>query len=164
MTPSDIVVTPSGARFGGRRYPCSIGRGGVTDRKVEGDMATPRGVHHIIGCLFRPDRIARPNMWAEPIFPGDEWSDDITDPEYNSRVRAPHGFGHEELRLPGPLYDLVLLTDWNWPECIPGRGSAIFIHRWRKPRHPTAGCVAFDPLDLRDVVARIEPTTRLIVT
>ena len=38
--------------------------------------------------------------------------------------------------------DLVLITDWNWPYSVPGRGSAIFIHRWRRPCAPTAGCVA----------------------
>jgi L,D-peptidoglycan transpeptidase YkuD (ErfK/YbiS/YcfS/YnhG family) len=147
----------------GRRFPCTIGRGGLSTRKREGDGATPVGVHGIVGMLYRPDRIARPADWALPIRPGDLWSDDVRDPDYNLMVRAPHPFGHERLRRADPLYDLVILTDWNWPQAVKGRGSAIFIHRWRKPGHPTAGCIGLAPEDLRWIAARIRYETRLIV-
>ena len=39
---------------------------------------------------------------------------------------------NERLRRADPLYDLVILTDWNWPSAERGRGSAIFMHRWRR--------------------------------
>ena len=154
-----ITVTPMGALFRGRRFPCTIGRGGLVapEAKREGDGATPTGEHRIIGMLYRPDRIARPAAWAEPILPGDLWSDDGADPMYNQWVRAPHGFSHEKLRRADPLYDLVLLTDWNYPLAEAGRGSAIFLHRWRRPCYPTAGCVAFAPRDLAWIAARIAP-------
>ena len=163
MKSSDLVVGPTGLRFLGRRFACTIGSGGVTHRKREGDGATPRGLHRIVGMLYRPDRMARPADWALPIRPRDLWSDDIKDPDYNMMVRAPHGFGHEVLRRADPLYDLVILTDWNWPYAVKGRGSAIFIHRWRKPGHPTAGCVGLDPLALRWIARRIRYDTRLVV-
>lgn len=163
---TDLVVTRWGARFMGRRLPCSIGRGGITDAKREGDGATPRGVHRIAGLLYRPDRVAASQLpdWAVPVSPSDLWSDDPRDPDYNLMVRAPHPFGHERLSRPDPLYDVILLTDWNWPEAVPGRGSAIFIHTWRRPRWPTAGCVAFSRPDLVWIVNRILPGTRLVVT
>lgn len=164
MTPADLVVTRRGVRFLGRRFPCSVGRGGVTGDKREGDGATPMGTHRIVGCLYRPDRINRPNGWATAIRPGDCWSDDIRDPAYNHLVRAPSEFSHERMRRADPLYDLVLLSDWNWPVAKPGLGSAIFLHRWRKPGHPTEGCVAFANTHLRWIAAQIIPGTRLIVT
>lgn len=133
------------------------------DRKREGDGATPRGVHRIVGMLYRPDRIAPPVDWAVPILPGDLWSDGVDDPDYNHMVRAPHPFSHEALRRADPLYDLVLITDWNWPHAKAGRGSAIFLHRWRRPGYPTAGCVAFAPQDLLWIARRLRPETRLIV-
>lgn len=133
------------------------------DRKREGDGATPRGVHRIVGMLYRPDRIAPPVDWAVPILPGDLWSDGVDDPDYNHMVRAPHPFSHEALRRADPLYDLVLITDWNWPHAKAGRGSAIFLHRWRRPGYPTAGCVAFAPRDLLWIARRLRPETRLIV-
>lgn len=165
MTPADLVVTPTGCRFLGRRFACTLGRGGVVDadRKREGDGATPRGVHRIVGMLYRPDRIAPPVDWAVPILPGDLWSDGVDDPDYNHMVRAPHPFSHEALRRADPLYDLVLITDWNWPHAKAGRGSAIFLHRWRRPGYPTAGCVAFAPQDLLWIACRLRPETRLIV-
>lgn len=162
---TDLVVTRWGARFAGRRFPCAIGRGGVTRNKREGDGATPIGTHRIVGMLYRPDRIAASALpdWALPIGPDDLWSDDIRDPDYNLMVRAPHPFSHEALRRPDPLYDLILITDWNWPYSVPGRGSAIFLHRWRKPRHPTAGCVAFDPGDLLWIAHKLRHSTRVVI-
>lgn len=163
MTSCDMVLTPMGLRFGGRLFPCSIGKGGITGRKREGDGATPRGVHHIVGMLYRPDRMARPNRWALAIGPRDLWSDDIRDPAYNHQVRMPHGFSHESLRRGDPLYDLVLLTDWNWPDATPGRGSAIFVHQWRRPRYPTEGCIAMRRDHLRWIASHLSIQTRLIV-
>jgi L,D-peptidoglycan transpeptidase YkuD (ErfK/YbiS/YcfS/YnhG family) len=78
-------------------------------------------------------------------------------------VRAPHPWGHERLQRPDPLYDLVLITDWNWPRAVPGEGSAIFVHAWRRPRLPTAGCVAFARHDLLWIARRIRHQTRLII-
>lgn len=160
-----MVVTRWGVRFMGRRLPCVIGRGGIVppEDKREGDGATPAGEHRIVGMLYRPDRIADAPRWAEPIGPMDLWSDDCADPDYNQWVRAPHGFSHERLRRADPLYDLVLLTDWNWPLALPGRGSAIFLHRWRRPHYPTAGCVGFAPRDLMWIAGQIRPGTRMIV-
>jgi L,D-peptidoglycan transpeptidase YkuD (ErfK/YbiS/YcfS/YnhG family) len=131
--------------------------------KREGDGATPCGIHRIAGILYRPDRIAPPSRWAIPIGPGDLWSDDVADPDYNHMVRFPHGFSHERLRRADPLYDLVVLTDWNWPDARPGRGSAIFLHQWRRPGYPTEGCIAFRRDHLAWIAARVTPQTRLIV-
>lgn len=158
-----MVLTPRGLRFAGRHFPCTIGRGGVRTDKAEGDGATPRGAHRIAGLLYRPDRMARPAPWALAIGPRDLWSDDPADPAYNRMVRAPHDFGHERLRRADPLYDLVLLTDWNWPRAQAGKGSAIFIHQWRRPGYPTEGCIALARADLHWIAARTAPGTPLLV-
>ncbi|NIZ61865.1 hypothetical protein DL239_12865 [Sedimentitalea sp. CY04] len=158
-----MVLTPNGVRFGGRRLPCSIGKGGLTYDKCEGDGATPVGTHRIVGMYYRPDRILRPADWARPIGPGDLWSDDVNDIAYNHHVRAPYDFSHEHLRRADPLYDLVLVMDWNWPNAQPGKGSAIFIHQWRRPGYPTEGCIAFSRSDLHWLAARVQPGTRVIV-
>lgn len=164
MKPDDLVLTPRGLRFQGQIFPCTIGRTGVTGHKKEGDGATPRGYHKIVGMLYRPDRMAAPTHWAVPIGPQDLWSDDATHQDYNMMVRAPYEYSHEKLRRSDPLYDLILLTDWNWPYAIKGRGSAIFIHQYRRPGFPTEGCIALSRADLRNIAARITIKTRLIVT
>lgn len=157
------MVTPTGARFLGRRFPCTLGRSGTTADKREGDGATPRGTLRILGGFYRPDRLTRVPGWLRPIGPRDLWSDDPADPCYNHPVRAPHGFSHEALRRADPQYDLVLYTDWNFPQAVPGCGSAIFVHIWRRPGAPTAGCVAFAREDLLWIARRIVPGCRLVV-
>jgi L,D-peptidoglycan transpeptidase YkuD (ErfK/YbiS/YcfS/YnhG family) len=163
VTPDDLVLTPRGVRFQGQLYPCTIGKSGITRNKREGDKATPAGIHRIVGMLYRPDRIPAPVPWAMPIGPRDLWSDDGTQGDYNSLVQAPYPHSHEVLRRADPLYDLVILTDWNWPDAVAGRGSAIFIHQQRRPGYPTEGCVAFSRAHLHQIAARLTRYSRLIV-
>lgn len=163
MTPDDLVLTPRGVRFQGQLYPCTIGKTGITRNKREGDKATPAGIHRIVGMLYRPDRIPAPVPWAMPIGPRNLWSDDGTQGDYNSLVQAPYPHSHEVLRRADPLYDLVILTDWNWPDAVAGRGSAIFIHQQRRPGYPTEGCVAFSRAHLHQIAVRLTRHSRLIV-
>ena len=163
----DLVLVPRGPwggtlRLGRWRVPCTIGRGGVRADKREGDGATPAGSHRITGLLWRADRMTRPAPWARPIGPSELWCDEPGHPSYNRLVRTPFDASAERLRRADRLYDLVLLTDWN-ADGVPERGSAIFVHRWRRPGAPTAGCVALAPRDLRRLVHRIGPGTRLVV-
>lgn len=163
MNRHDLVVMPGHVRFLNRRFPCSIGRGGLTGDKREGDGATPRGVHRVLEVLYRADRMAPPVPWARPIGPNDLWSDAPEDAAYNQPVRVPYAPSHEHLRRADPMYDLVLVTDWNYPVATPGKGSAIFIHQWRRPGWPTAGCVAFSRGDLRFITQNLRPGSRLII-
>ena len=78
-------------------------------------------------------------------------------------MRVPYPHSHEVMRRADPMYDIVLVTDWNWPDAAPGRGSAIFLHQWRRPGYPTAGCVAFSREDLCWIAVRVQPGARLVV-
>lgn len=143
--------------------PCTVGRGGLRRDKHEGDGATPIGRHRIVGLLYRPDRLAPPQPWARPILPGDLWCDAAAHAEYNHAVRAPFADSHEAMRRPDPLYDIVLMTDWNWPKARPGAGSAIFLHQWRRPGFPTAGCIAMARRDLVWLAQMVRPGEALCV-
>ena len=159
----DLILTPTGLLYHGRRYPCTIGRGGLSAAKREGDGATPIGRHRIAMTLYRPDRIPAPAPWARPILPGDLWSDASDDASYNQWVRAPYAHSHEVLRRADPLYDLILVTNWNWPNAAPGAGSCIFIHQWRRPGYPTEGCIGLSRGHLHRLAGKITPGTCLIV-
>jgi len=164
---SALVVGPQGrARFAGRVLPCAIGRGGIRRDKREGDGATPVGVWRIEGGYYRADRMARPATALPliPTGPGDGWSDDSGDSAaYNGPVRLPYACSHERMRRGDTLYDLVLVLDHNRHPAVPGAGSAIFVHCWRGPRYPTAGCLAFALADLRWIVERWTPRTRVVI-
>lgn len=158
-----LVVTRQGLRFRGRVYPCTTGRGGIRRDKREGDGATPVGTHRLVAICYRPDRIPVPAPWAQPIRPGDLWSDAADQPGYNHPVRAPYAHSHEVMRRADPLYDLVIVTDWNYPEARPGAGSCIFVHQWRRPGYPTEGCIALRRDHLHAIARAIRPGTRLIL-
>jgi len=159
----DLHVSKWGLKFSGKYFPASIGKNGVTAHKKEGDSKTPNGEHKIVGVLYRPDRLVRPCAWAKAIKLSDIWSDDVNDPCYNLIGKQPHEYSHELLRRPDPLYDIILLTDWNWPVPIRGKGSAIFIHSWRKPRHPTEGCVALAPNHLLWITKRLKTSSKIFI-
>jgi L,D-peptidoglycan transpeptidase YkuD (ErfK/YbiS/YcfS/YnhG family) len=163
VNPTDLVLTRRGVRFQNRYFPCTIGRGGIRTNKAEGDGATPRATLHITGMLYRPDRMTKPAPWAAPIRPGDLWSDASTHADYNQLVRTPYPHSHESLCRADPLYDLILLTDWNWPIATPGKGSAIFLHQWRRPGYATEGCIAFARAHLHQIAARIAPGAAIII-
>ena len=159
----DLILTPSGLRLAGQIFPCVVGKNGVTNLKKEGDRKTPTGQHQIVGMLYRPDRILRPRSWALPIRPRDIWSDDVTDPDYNLLGTTPSFFRHEKLFRSDHLYDLVIITNWNWPYAVKGRGSAIFIHQWRRSGYPTEGCIALSKQNLLRVAKFIDYGSRLMV-
>ncbi|SDX11893.1 L,D-transpeptidase catalytic domain [Albimonas donghaensis] len=160
-----MIVRNRAAFYLGRRFPCVIGRGGLVADKREGDGGTPTGPLRLAALRWRADRGTRPagQLPAKPIGPHDLWSDDPADPRYNHEIRDARGYSHERMRRRDRLYDLVAITDHNWPDANPGRGSAIFVHCWRAPGRPTEGCVAFDPLHLRWILAHWRPWGRIIV-
>ena len=160
----DMILTKMGLRYAGQLWPCTIGKGGLAADKREGGGATPKGVLRIAGLLYRPDRVPPPAPWAEPIRPGDLWSDANGQPDYNHPVRAPYAQSHEALRRGDPLYDVVMITDWNWPEAEAGRGSCIFLHQWRRPGYPTDGCIAFRRDHIWRIAALATPGTRLVIS
>ncbi|PTV94165.1 L,D-peptidoglycan transpeptidase YkuD (ErfK/YbiS/YcfS/YnhG family) [Rhodobacter aestuarii] len=152
-----IRLTPSGLIAFGRRYPVQIGRGGLSRTKQEGDGATPVGRLRVVEMLYRASRLPRPTAWARAIGPQDLWCDAPDHPAYNQLVRAPFAASHERMARPDPLYDIVLVSDWNYPQATPGKGSAIFLHQRRRLCYPTAGCIALRRADLIDFAQRLTP-------
>ncbi|NCO16237.1 MAG: hypothetical protein GW902_03285, partial [Alphaproteobacteria bacterium] len=76
--PCALRVTPQGAVFLGRRFPCEIGRGGIAQTKREGDGATPAGRWRLIALWWRADRLGPPpcRLPRRAIGPRQGWSDD----------------------------------------------------------------------------------------
>ncbi len=160
----DLVISRWSARFMGRTMPCSVGRGGVGVKTREGDGITPLGTFQIDFLWIRPDRISS-NFPLITHHTGlrDQWCEDPASPEYNEPVLSPHAFSTEKLRRSDPLYDIVAVQDYNRNPVVPGKGSAIFLHLWRKPRHPTAGCVAFSRHDLLWILRHWTPQSRVTI-
>lgn len=151
-----LVVRHWGARYRGRSFPVSVGRGGIGSKRGEGDGISPVGRYRLGQVWYRADRLA--GIDGTPLTYDNIWSDDPSDPDYNQPLRGRnHPFSHERLWRGNRLYDLIGVLDYNMDPVVPGRGSAIFLHCWRGPRIPTAGCIAFREPDLRWILSRWRP-------
>ena len=157
----DLLIGKWGAQIKGYHFPCSVGRSGIGKKSHEGDGITPEGTWRLMFFMARGDRL-RINL-SHKINIRDVWSDDPLDPEYNHFRKPINGFSCERLWRPDPVYNLIGVTNFNWPTAVPGVGSAIFLHTWRKPRHPTEGCIAFALKDLSMIFRLWEPRSKLII-
>ncbi len=168
-----IVVKPSPGRatrgqvmLSGATMPCALGRGGVRSRKREGDGATPLGIWPLRSVYYRSDRTRRPvcDVPVSAIQPDAGWCDAVQDRNYNRPVRHPYPASAERLWRDDHLYDLILVIGHNDRPRQRGCGSAIFMHLARPGYKPTEGCIALSQRDMRRVLQRVGPSTRLVIT
>jgi L,D-peptidoglycan transpeptidase YkuD (ErfK/YbiS/YcfS/YnhG family) len=143
----------------------ALGRAGIKADKREGDGGTPRGRFRPLRLWWRADRLPRPRtlLRMRRIGPADAWCENPGDRRYNHAFRRSANDSGDKLMRADHLYDLVIEIDHNTRPRIAGRGSAVFIHVARPGFAPTAGCVALRPNDLKTLVSRIGPNTRIVI-
>jgi L,D-peptidoglycan transpeptidase YkuD (ErfK/YbiS/YcfS/YnhG family) len=152
-------------RAGAWRFPVALGRSGIRADKREGDGGTPRGRFRPLRLWWRADRMARPRsrIPARPIGPADAWCEDPHDRRYNRPFLRSASEPGDRLWRDDNLYDVIIEIDHNTRPRIAGRGSAVFVHVARPGFRPTAGCIALRPRDLKLLVSRLGPKTRIII-
>jgi len=152
-------------RLGQRTLLVTIGRGGISANKREGDGATPRGRFRLIRLWWRADRGMRPHtpLPARAIRREDAWCEDPRDRRYNRPMRIAADTHGDRLWRDDRLYDLLVELDHNTRPRVANRGSAVFIHVARSGLAPTAGCIALTAADLRIVLGRIRRRATLII-
>lgn len=145
--------------------PVVLGRAGIRANKYEGDGATPRGRFRLIRLWWRADRHPRPRtlLPVQRITPDLAWCEDTSDRRYNRPFRRAAAEPGDRLWRADRLYDFVIEIDHNARPRVAGRGSAVFVHVARPNRSPTAGCVALATGDLKRLLARLGPGTRIAI-
>ena len=138
---NNLIITKWGAQLKVRKCPCSVGRSGIGHKTEEGDGITPSGMWKIEFIMARESRLSFLSDYKIKL--RDVWSDDPSDPKYNQLKKFDNSYNSESLWRSDSLYDLIAVTNFNFPIVKKGIGSAIFLHTWRKARHPTEGCIAF---------------------
>jgi L,D-peptidoglycan transpeptidase YkuD (ErfK/YbiS/YcfS/YnhG family) len=157
-----LQQTPQGWRKTLGPIAVNVGRAGIAgfDKKREGDGMTPRGVFPL-KLVFGYAASVDSRMPYRQATTEDVWIDEPSSPRYNQWVQGiPTKESHEKMRRDDHLYRLGVVVGYNTDPVVAGRGSAIFLHIWKGPGQPTAGCVAMAEDDLERIVAWLDPAQK----
>ena len=126
-------------------------------RKQEGDGRAPAGIFRLSSAFgYAPTAAHLPYTVATPTL---ECVDDPASRRYNTLVDAAavarDWSSSEKIRRDDELYRVGVFVSHNAPDGVPlnqrnsagprpiaARGSCVFLHVWRGPGQPTAGCTA----------------------
>ena len=78
-------------KIGDFYFRCCIGKGGLSNKKTEGDKKTPIGTFGIEKLYFRKDRVKKPqtSLKCMKIIKNMGWCDDINFPKkYNKLIKV----------------------------------------------------------------------------
>ena len=179
--PVEIVVGENGLGWGLGLHPLGVGE----PRKLEGDGRGVAGAFALVTAFGRGAPVVKSQMpWLQAT-PTLQCVDDPRSSRYNHIVDAagdqrgdvdggPPSLGASAYKTAEPLlrddglYDVALLVDHNnlgdgSKRVIPGRGSCVFLHVWKRKGRATDGCTAMARLDLEKILEWLEPQKRPVL-
>ncbi len=138
---------------------------GLTKKKIEGDLKTPKGCFNFKVLYYRADRIKKVDTQIKKvkIRKNFGWCDDPSSNKYNKLVLFPFKKSAEKLYLKENIYDLILVINYNLKPIIKNKGSAIFLHLASKKLTPTRGCIAIKKKKLLSILPLITNKTKLFI-
>jgi L,D-peptidoglycan transpeptidase YkuD (ErfK/YbiS/YcfS/YnhG family) len=161
----NIILKNKNLYFNEHKIKCSIGKKGITSKKIEGDQKTPRGTFRFNSIFYRKDRISKINSTLKKYIIKKDmgWCDDIESASYNKRIRFPFNFSAEKLWLKKNIYDVIIVINYNQKPIVKNKGSAIFLHIASKKYKYTKGCLAITKKDMLFLVKIINSKTKIII-
>jgi L,D-peptidoglycan transpeptidase YkuD (ErfK/YbiS/YcfS/YnhG family) len=145
--------------------PAVIGRNGMAslNEKKEGDGRTPSGTYRL-GTAFGYENAIDTKLSYRQVTAEDHWIDDPASAEYNQWVTGtPNAQSFENLKRDDDLYKYAVVIEYNTSPIKPGDGSAIFLHVWRAADKPTAGCVATDEANVKQLLSWLDPSRQPVI-
>ncbi len=151
--------------MGNYKVKCAVGKRGIATKKKEGDLITPKGKFKIKYILYRKDRVYSLKTKIKKIIIKKDmgWCNDSASQKYNKLIRFPSRYSAEKLYRSDNSYDIILVLDFNFKPIIKGKGSAIFIHVAKKNYKKTAGCIALQKKDLRNLIKIVNTKTIIYI-
>ena len=145
-------------------FKCSIGKKGLTNHKIEGDLKTPKGFFSIDSLYYRKDRIKslKTKIKKIEIKKNFVWCDDVKSKYYNKRKNVSKEYKFEKLFRKDCRYDLLIPIKYNWNKITKGRGSAIFLHLTKNYKS-TAGCIAVSKKDFLVLSRILKKNSKIII-
>ncbi|MDA9562888.1 L,D-transpeptidase family protein, partial [Candidatus Pelagibacter bacterium] len=144
---------------------CSIGKNGISTKKIEGDKKTPKGLYSLGPLYFRNNRVSEPKTLLKsiPIRKNMGWCDDVKSKFYNKIINTKKKLRHEKLFIKKNDYDLLIPINYNTKKTKKGKGSAIFLHL-TKNYNKTLGCIAIKKKDMIILLKIITQKTKIEIT
>ena len=144
---------------------CAIGKRGISIKRKEGDLITPKGKYKIKYILYRKDRIKRIQSKIKKIAITKRmgWCDDPKSKDYNKLIKLPSSYNYEKLYRKENIYDLILVLNFNMQPIVKKKGSAIFIHKARRNYKKTKGCVAINKIQLLKIIKNLKNNTKVLI-
>ena len=146
------------------KFRCSVGKGGICQKKVEGDSKTPKGKFSLGNIYYRADRVQKPfsKVKSIPIKKNMGWCDDPKTKFYNKLIKIKKNLKikYEKLYRKDNKYDFFILIKYNFKKTIKFKGSAIFLHL-TKNYLPTKGCIALCKKDFLILAKLINKKTKI---
>ena len=117
--------------YDGYKLKCSIGKSGITNSKIEGDLTTPKGTFKLGLLYYRKDRIKLPQCKINKkiIKKNIGWCNDSKSKKYNQEITFPFKYEAEKLYRKDKVYDLFINIKYNYRPVIKKKGTAIFGER-----------------------------------
>jgi len=167
MKPLTLLVKPPGIiKVANKTYKCSIGKGGVSANKKEGDGCSPTGTFPLSLVLYRRDRLPPPKT-SLPLIPIQEnhgWCDDPQHKDYNTLITTPHDGTFEHLWRQDQIYDIIVVIGYNVDAVVPDKGSAIFMHLASRNYLPTEGCIALKRETMLKILSKAAPDASIEIS
>jgi D-alanyl-D-alanine dipeptidase len=162
----DVAVTlgKNGLAWGLGLHGAALGEGPV---KTEGDGRAPAGVFSFSTAFaYQPQ-----DLWTPAKLPMHRVTDQtvcvesINSTSYNrivdeNTVAAIDWTSPDRMLRPDGLYRYGLMVNHNAPDTKPGAGSCIFMHLWRRPGAPTAGCTAMNEPAMLAILAWMDASKK----
>ena len=156
-----IYIKNNFISFGNYKAKCAIGKRGISIKKKEGDLITPKGTFKIKEIFYRKDRVKSliSRLKKTVIRKNMGWCDDPKSNNYNKLIYYPFKYSAEKLYRRENIYDILLVLNFNMNPIRKNKGSAIFIHVAKKNLQPTQGCIALNKSELIKLVKSIKINT-----
>jgi len=149
--PFPVTVGRTGLAFGRGLHGAGPSLPGIP-AKHEGDGKAPAGAFALTkGFSYNPKALGfRPKMPMHHVTADTICVENPESRQYNvifdeSTAGTPDWTGPDRMLRADGLYKNGLFVAHNTDPVSPGAGSCIFIHSWRGPESPTAGCTAMAP-------------------
>lgn len=164
----------------GPAVPVNVGRSGMGwgrglhaedaagPRKREGDGRAPAGVFRLSQAFGAADALPADSRRFPYLksLPTSYCVEDVRSQYYNqivdsTRVKPSLWEQWSALLRPDGLFKWGVVVEQNTPEIKKAAGSCVFLHIWRGPRQPTAGCTSMSEQTLQEIIpwldAKLDP-------